>query len=670
MRVNHRFPRTERAPGSIRYPRLAHDCIDAAAAVLVGLFLLSNASALPAQEVGSSPEVLKKLSVEELMNIEVTSVSRRPEKLSVAASAIQVITGEDIRRSGATTVPEALRLASNLEIAQIDSRQWAISARGFNSTSANKMLVLIDGRTVYTPLYAGVFWDVQDVLLEDIERIEVISGPGATLWGANAVNGVINITTKRAEDTQGPLISAEGGIEPRDAGALRYGGVLGNGFHYRAYGKYFERGPSFLPDGTSVSDRWHLAQGGFRVDGELSSRDAITLQSDIYQGRMEQPLAGSLAVGGGNITSRWSRTLSDRSHLQLQVYFDRTERHIPTSIDEHLNTYDVDFQQQQRIGKHNEVVWGAGYRLIDDNIVNPIVFGFLPPSVTRQWFNAFAQDEIAGWADRFHLTLGTKVEHNDYTGFEYEPSVRAAWRLNEHDTLWSAISRAVRTPSRIDRDFYAPSVPPFVLLQGGPDFRSERLIAYEMGYRASVKDRLSLSLATYYNDYADLRSVELVNPPAPFPILLGNGLRGESYGVELTTDYQVTSAWKLRAGLTELRLHFAHEPGSTDTSSGTSEAQDPKLQWSLRSSLDLPGSCQFDADLRHVSSIQRQALPGYEELNVRLAWQPRRALELSIDGQNLLHARHAEFGMVTPMLSSTRKEIERSVYGKVLWHLF
>jgi len=614
-------------------------------------------------DTASSPRTLKKLSLEELMALEVTvtSVSRRPEKLSETASAIQVITQDDIRRSGATSLPEALRLASNLEVAQIDSHQWAISARGFNSTTSNKLLVLIDGRTVYTPLYAGVFWDVQDTLLEDIDRIEVISGPGATLWGANAVNGVINITTKKAQDTQGPLLTATGGRELRDSGAVRYGAALGTGFHYRAYAKYFERDSTALANGSDALNGWHMAQGGFRLDGALSARDGLTVQADLYSGRIEQTASDPTTVSGGNLLGRWSRTVSERSDLKLQLYVDRTRRRIPGTFAEALNTYDVDFQHHVLLGTRHDVVWGLGYRLIDDDVSNSLVLAFLPPKVTRQWFSAFLQDEVALVADQLNLTFGTKVEHNDYTGLEFQPSVRLAWRVSERDTLWSAVSRAVRTPSRIDREFYAPSVPPFFLV-GGTDFRSEKLIAYEAGYRTRLRPRLSVSLAAYYNDYDDLRSVEQVNPPAAFPIFIGNGLKGDSYGAELSADYRVMEAWRLRAGYTELRLHLTHKPGSTDMSAGSGEAQDARRQASFRSSLDLPANWQLEATYRYVSRIDSRNVPGYSEADLRLAWQPRPALELSLVGQNLLHDRHAEFG---PLL--TRQEIERGVYVKVLW---
>jgi iron complex outermembrane recepter protein len=626
-----------------------------------GLVIFSGYAFAQTEPALPPPSALKKLSVEELMDIEVTSVSKRPERLSETASAIQVITQEDIRRSGATRLPEALRLASNLEVAQRDSRQWAISARGFNNTLANKMLVLIDGRTVYTPLFAGVFWDVQDTLLEDIDRIEVISGPGATQWGANAVNGVINVITKHSKGSQGALLEGGGGTELRGFGGMRYGGALAPNLHYRVYGKYFDRDSTVLPNGQDATDDWHMGQGGFRMDWNASEANLITVQGDYYEGRIAQPGADDIAVSGGNVIGRWSHRISEASELKLQVYFDQTHRNIPGTFAEDLNTYDVDFQHHFPLGERHDIVWGLGYRLIDDDIGNTPALAFLPSQVSRQWFSAFGQDEIALVKDRLHLTLGTKIEHNDYTGFEFQPSGRLAWRLSEQQTIWSAISRAVRTPSRIDREFFVPGSPPF-LLAGGPDFDSETLLAYELGYRVQPLPRLALTLAAYYNDYDNIRSLEQANPPLPFPVVIANELEGESYGAELTADYRVTDWWRLRAGYTELRIDIRPKPGSTDTTAGSGESHDPERYFSLRSSLDLPGHWELDAAFRYVSRIENQQVPSYGELDVRLGWRPRPELEFSIVGQNLLHDHHAEFGNV-----AMRREIERGVYGTVLW---
>ena len=603
---------------------------------------------------------LKQLTVEELMNVEVTSVSRRAERLSQTASAIQVVTQEDIRRSGASSLPEALRLASNLQVAQVDSRQWAISARGLNSTAANKLLVLIDGRTVYTPLYSGVFWDVQQVPLTDIDRIEVISGPGATLWGANAVNGVINIITKDAKDTQGLLLSAGGGTELRGFGTARYGGPLGSSAHYRIYGSGFARDPTALPSGQDATDRWHLGQGGARVDWDASTSNRVTLQSDLYDGRIRQPSAGDIAVSGGNVMAKWSRTISETSNLTAQLYYDRTHRIIPGTFGEDLDSYDVDLQHQVRLGARHEVVWGLGYRLINDHVANTPALAFLPAHVTRQWFTGFVQDEIALVPDRLHVALGTKIEHNDYTGFEIQPGGRANWTLSPSATLWGAVSHAVRTPSRIDREFFAPGQPPY-FLAGGPAFDSEEEMAYELGYRHH-RGGLAVSVATFYNRYRGLRSLEQVNPPAPTPVVFGNGQDGESYGVEWTAESWLTSGWRVSAGYTELRIHIWPNPGSTDTTRGATESHTPDRQVFLHSSLDLPAHLRLDGRFRAISHIANQQVPAYAELNAQLTWQPTATLDLSIVGQHLLHRRHAEFGAL-----AMRRDIERGVYGLIEW---
>ncbi len=611
---------------------------------------------------GSSVKTLKQLSLEELMDIEVTSVSKRPEKLSETASAIQVITGDDIRRSGVTRLPEALRLATNLEVAQVDARQWAVSARGFNGTSANKLLVLIDGRTIYTPVNSGVFWDAQDVLLDDIDRIEVISGPGATLWGANAVNGVINITSKSAKDTQGGLVTAAAGDELTDFGAVRHGGTLAPNVYYRVYAKHTERDATRLANGNDASNDQEATQGGFRVDWEASDRQ-LTLQGDLYRARIDQLNQAAISLSGGNVLGRWSRTLAKDSDIKLQVYFDRTNRRQPVSFVESVNTYDVDFQHRLPLGERHGVVWGLGYRLIEDHIGNDYpALAFYPAQVTRQTFSAFAQDEIALVKDKLSLTLGTKIEHNARTGFEYQPSGRLAWRLSKEQTIWAAVSRAVHTPSRVDGELYAPRDPPFFQLVGNDQFESEVLLAYELGYRVQPRPWLFLSLATYYHDYDKLRNSERLNPPALLPFILRNSQEGSVVGAEFTADARVTDRWRLQAGYTQLHLELRNKPSSA--SFGPPTNADSNHQFSLRSSLDLPGHLEFDATYRFVARIKSQRTPAYDELDLRLGWRPTTQLELSVAGQNLLRDRHTEFqGSST----SPRQYIERSVYGKVTW---
>jgi iron complex outermembrane receptor protein len=634
----------------------------AAFAMFVLIVFAGHASGQTPQTV--QPSDLKKLSLDELQAIEVTSVSKRPEKLSGVPSSIQVITGDDIRRAGATSLPEALRLASNLHVAQVDSHEWAITARGFNNSTANKLLVLIDGRAVYTPLYAGVFWDVQDTLLEDIERIEVISGPGATLWGANAVNGVINISTKNAKDSQGALVTGTGGSELRGAGGLRYGGHVGADVQFRAYSQYVGRDSSALPVGRQATDDWNMGQGGVRVDWDASPVNHMTVQSDIYDGRIAQLGTNHIAVSGGNVLGRWSHTFSKDSDLSLQMYYDRTHRNIPGVFAEDLGTYDADFQHRLRLAARHNVVWGLGYRVSHDDEGNTAVLSFLPARLSQRWLSGFVQDEVPLGTDRVRLTLGTKIEHNDYTGVELQPSGRLAWTLTPRHLLWGAISRAVRTPSRIDRDFFVPLAPGSAsfLLAGGPTFVSEDVRAYELGYRGEPHDRLSWTVASFYNDYRHIRSLEQLTPPAPLPLVFANGQTGHSYGAELTAEYRVTEWWRLRSGYTALRLHVRPEPGSTDTSFGSTESHDPNYYGTLRQSLDLPAHLQCDVGFRYVGHILNQSVPAYRELDGRLAWQATRTVEISLAGQNLLHGHHAEFDV-----PGTRKEAERGVNGKLVW---
>jgi iron complex outermembrane receptor protein len=607
-----------------------------------------------------SLQALKRLTLDQLMNIEVTSVSRRAERLAQTASAIQVITQEDIRQSGATSLPEALRLATNLQVAQVDSRQWAISARGFNGTTANKLLVLIDGRTVYTPLFSGVFWDAQDVVLSDIDRIEVISGPGATLWGANAVNGVINVITKEAKDTPGLALVGGGGTELQGFGTARYGGTVGPRANYRIYGKGFARDRTLLPNGQDAPDDWHMGQGGFRLDWDASASNRLTLQGDLYDGRSNQLSPGDIALSGKNVIAKWAHTISANSDVGAQMYYDRTHRDIPGTFGEDLDIYDVDLQQRALLARH-DVVWGVGYRLTNDRVANSPGLAFLPPHVARQWFTAFVQDELALVAERLHVTLGTKVEHNDYTGFEIQPSGRVNWTLSQSSTLWAAISRAVRTPSRVDRELFVPAQPPY-FLAGGPNFHSEEELAYEAGFRHQSGPWL-LSLASFYSRYHGLRSLEQDSAPKPTPLVIANGQDGESFGAELAATYRVSDRWRLRGGYTELRVHVWPNPGSTDTTRGATESHTPDRQLFLHSSLDLPAHLRLDGMFRYLSEIANQQVPAYAELNAGFTWQPVAALDLSIVGQNLLHNRHAEFGTPT-----ARREIQRGVYGMAQWH--
>lgn len=648
----------------------------------IGALILYGSAASPAQaDNASSIGQLKQLNVEDLMNVEVTSVARHPEKLLQTASAIQVITQEDIRRSGATSIPEALRLADNLQVAQKNSHDWAISSRGFNTALANKLLVMIDGRTVYTPLYSGVFWDVQDYVLADIDRIEVISGPGGTLWGANAVNGVINIITKSAKDTQGLYAQAGGGSSPQDFTDVRYGGALNPDTQYRVYGKYFDRGSEVLANGDSASDAWRQGRGGFRVDSDPSAIDKLTVQGDLYEGHEDEQAGGTSDTSGENVLGRWSRRFSDTSDLSLQSYIDRTYISNPAGpfvlnglqlagaglLQDNLTTYDMDFQHRFRIGAANGIVWGWGFRYTHDVVSNAPAIAFLPPTLDRDLYSLFAQDEIALRPD-LSLTVGSKLERNNYTGFEVEPNVRLSWLLNSDQALWTAISRAVRTPSRIDQDVFEAAPPHFVLLEGGSDFTSESVVAYELGYRVQIEPQLSASVSSFFNHYNDIRSTT-ITPATLLPFVFANGLEGDTYGLEFSGNYQVSDAWSLHAGYTLLKEHLHVKPGQIDINDGLNETADPQHQFSLRSSLNLPRHTEFDTALRWVDTLHTNngpvvgTVPSYFELDAHLAWHASDRLEFALVGQNLLHNRHPEYGFPGP----ARPEIERTAYGKFTW---
>jgi len=629
-------------------------------AVVVLLACPDGTLAEPAAAEAASE--LKKLGLEELMNMEVTTASKRAEKLAEVPAVIQVITGDDIRRSGASSIPEALRLAANLQVAQVASSQWAISARGFNGTAANKLLVLIDGRSAYTPLFSGVFWDVQDTLLQDVDRIEVISGPGGTIWGANAVNGIVNIITKSARDTQGLYLEGGAGSELRGFGGLRYGGELRPDLHFRLYGKYFDRDDTVFPNGDDATNAWHMGQGGFRVDWDATNNNVLTLQGDLYDGRVDQADGNETVVTGGNLLGRWTHPFAEDSDLQFQAYYDRTRRRIPDLFSEDLDTYDVDLNHRFPLGRRQNIAWGLGYRLIEDEVGNSAALAFLPAQKSFQIFSAFLQDEITIVEDRLRVTLGSKFEHNDYTDFEFQPTARLIWTPTERQTLWAAVSRAVRTPSRIDEHLFVPGTPPFSVFAGGSNFVSEELLAYEAGYRVQPYAKLSLSVSGFYHDYDDLRSIEPVLPNTDFPAVFANGLEGETYGVELAATYQMTPWWRLRGGYTFLEKDIDLKPGSRDLNQGRGEGNDAEQHFLLRSSVDLPRHVEFDAAIRYVDTLTAPNVPSYIGIDLRLGWRPIRDLELAIVGQNLLDNQHPEFGA-----AATRQEIERSVYGKITW---
>jgi iron complex outermembrane receptor protein len=655
-----------------RRPRLKLRGTSPTVARLVGLWL----GAMGLTCFGTSDiDQLKRLSVEELMGIEVTTVSRSPLALAKAPSALQVITDWEIRRSGATNLPEALRLANNLSVARKNSHDWGISARGFNTELANKLLVMIDGRAVYTPLWSGVRWDVQDYLLEDIDRIEVVSGPGGSLWGANAVNGVINVTTKPAAETQGFYVEAGGGNQLRDFEAVRYGGKLAPGVFFRVYGKHFRRADEAFANGRDAGDHSDIRQGGFRIDADSPELGELTVQGDFYRGR--EGVVGTTEghVAGGNILSRWSKTFVNGSDVQLQLYYDRAFLGLPVAagafapagrFTDDLETYDLDLQHSFRPEEAHSIVWGVGYRFMDDESTTAPNLGFDPPAMHQDLISGFVQDQIA-LSNRSLLTIGTKIEHTHYTGWEVEPSVRVQRDLGRDNMIWGAISRAVRTPSRIDRDVRQPSSG-VVVLAGSNRFESETLIAYEVGLRGQLGPKVAGSVSTFHNDYNKIRSLA-PTPQTLLPFVILNDVQGHSYGVEFSFDADVQKWWRLHGGYTFLRTELGVRPGGIDINNALNETSDPESQVYIGSAIDLPQGVQFDAQLRWVDTLENNnngqvgTVPSYTDLTLRVALHVTENLEASIVGHNLLHDQHPEFGV--PAVA--RVEIRRSVFGKLAW---
>ncbi|SDE95282.1 iron complex outermembrane recepter protein [Massilia sp. PDC64] len=607
---------------------------------------------------------IAELSLEELANIQVTSVSKRSESLSDAAASIFVITGNDIRRAGAGSLPEALRLAPNLQVARVDARNYAVTARGFSSPFENKLLVLIDGRTVYSPLFSGVFWDVQDVVLDDVERIEVISGPGATLWGANAVNGVINIITKSSAATQGALLAATVGKDARD-GAVRYGGRLGAEGRYRAYAKHAENDDTHTAAGATSQTGWHRDQAGFRTDWGDNAQ-GLTVQGDVYDARLRQAGTPDIKVAGANLLGRMARTFADGSSATVQLYWDHTKRDQPNAFHERLDTFDLQAQHAVRVGDSHHVVWGGGYRLGRDRVGNGPAFGFLPGTLNLHWANLFAQDEIALKGD-LRLTAGLKLEDNNYTGVEVLPTLRLAWAPRPASLVWTSLSRAVRAPSRIDRDFYSPIAPrvvngvPQYAVAGGSGFESETAKVFELGHRAQPTATLSYSTTLFFSRYDRLRTLE-PNPSGPGSVF-ENRADGLTRGIEAWATWQAADAWRLSAGGVVQRVGTTLQPGSHDQTGTTGLfTSDPTHYWQVRSSYDIGAGQEFDVTVRHVGALPRPAVPAYTAVDARWGWRIRPGVELSIVGQNLFDPRHAEFGA-----PATRSEYERALAVRVVW---
>jgi iron complex outermembrane receptor protein len=675
---------------AIGSPRVAKRVI-----ILVGIALL----ALPAFPAGASqtPDLTQK-SLEDLMSIEVTSVSRREQKTSQAAAAIFVISREDIHRSGALNIPDLLRMVPGLDVAQIDAGKWAISARGFNGQYSNKLLVLIDGRTVYSPIFAGVFWDSQNVPVDRIERIEVIRGPGAAVWGSNAVNGVINIITQSAGDTQGGNITAGAGNASTGPETVRFGGKVRNLGAYRVSAEGFHLNALPTPTGLDGQDDWRLVRGGFRTDTTMSAKDSLTTEGEMYQGNAGEiaffpvsmlPAENATAAlrdrySGGSLLTRWNRTFSPDSETSLQVYFDRTARSDST-YNLGQNIVDIDFQHHIIRGARQDIVWGLGYRVSSDEINPTLRISATPQSRLTQLFSSFAQDEIAILHDRVHLSLSARLEHNDYTGFDLQPSARMVWTPDSKNSIWVAVSHADRTPARSDTDFRVNfevlpgspetgNLPMLVSLFGNPNQKNEQLTAFETGYRTTLTSRFSLDSTVFYNRYHDLESVEpgatrIETNPAPIHLLIpesfGNSLFGETHGIETFANWKVMRSWTLNPGYTFFAIHLHELAGSQDGSIPGTQGGTPDHQAQLRSSVSLPWNLQWNASAYFVNRLPAQSIPSYTRFDTGLSWLVGERVSLSLVGQNLLKDLHPEYSGPNSTVQSGL--MRRAAYAKITW---
>ncbi|MCP4686903.1 MAG: TonB-dependent receptor, partial [Desulfobacterales bacterium] len=638
-------------------------------------------------------QYLKSLSLEDLADIEVTSVSKKLEKLADAPAAVFVITSEDIRRSGVTSIPEALRMAPGVQVARLNANIWAITARGFNGQFANKLLVMIDGRAVYSPTYSGVHWNVQDLLFEDVERIEVIRGPGASLWGANAVNGVINIITRSAADTSGGLLVAGAGTEERGFGGVRYGARVGEGAHVRVYATWFDRDAGADYMGLGEHDDWRKCQGGFRSDWKLSEIHSFTFQGDVYAS--EAGMAGNYdtrtppfkeyivedaELAGGNLLARWTGAFPDLGDLALQVYYNRT-KHLSNLGDEIRDTFDVDFQHGFNLGERHDLLWGMACRWTRDKLGEARAVQFKPSKRSMDLFSLFFQDQVTLVENRLWLVLGAKLENGYFTDWEVQPTGRLLWRPGEMHTFWAAISKAVRTPSRAEIDGHinlsvvppgAPNNPsPFPIapyVDRNEDFASETLIAHEVGYRFQPSEKLFCDLALFYNDYPDLAAVESAGrlelaPEPPFileaPRELRNNGDARTMGMELAATLAPLDWWKLHLSYSYMKMYMSDNVNMELVGDYT------ERQLGLRSVMDLPYDLELDIWPRYVDDLAGAGVRRYLTADIRLGWRPSRNLAFSLVGRNLLEGDHLEFlDSLTPVLSTG---VERGVYGKVVW---
>ena len=639
---------------------------------------------------------LAAMNIEDLMNLQVTTASKNEQKLSQTAAAMYVITQEDIRRSGMTSVAELLRMVPGMDVAQVDANTWAISSRGFNDRFANKLLVLVDGRAVYTLTYSGVYWEVQDLVLEDIDRVEVIRGPGGLLWGANAVNGVINIITKKAEDTQGVLVTDEGGNQERTSTTTQFGGRAKNGA-YRIFAKYFDREPFANASGGNADDGWDMLHGGFRSDWHLSQRDTLTVQGDLYNGRVGRTITGVFSfapnapetsnvwtqLDGGNLLGRWRRTPSSTSDVTLQIYYDHYRKLDPV-LGEHRQMGDLDFQHHFVAYSRHDITWGAEFRRTVDHMVGSLALGFRPSRRNGWLLGGFVQDQIGLLRDRLRLNLGMRYEADKTNELPaIFPDIRLIWTPTARQSFWMAVSRAERTPSRADAGIDVDTtnvsssggLPTTIEYDGNPNIGDEYLTAFQAGYRAQYGKYFSANLTGYHNHYNSVRGTALGTPfvetdPGPphvvLPQIYNNSIAGATDGVEASATWQVASSWKLSGGYTWLRMNL-HSilPGDHSADLAANQGTSPSQQFNVRSYLNLPRNIQFDSMLYFVGGLSTFSVTAYPRLDSRIAWRPMEGMELSVTGQNLSQPRHLEFTSANQGILATH--VKRSFYGKMTW---
>jgi len=660
--------------------------------ITIGILSLALSLTFAGRAQNAPPVDLTQMNLEDLMAITVTSVSKKEQTLSRTAAAVFVINQEDIRRSGATSIPDLLRMAPGVDVQQIDASAWAISIRGFNSRYSNKVLVLIDGRAVYTPSFSGVLWDHLNMPLEDIERIEVIRGPGATVWGANAVNGVISIITKSSKETKGGLVTAAGGSQLHALGELQYGGGAGKNGSYRVFAKYFDVGNSA---GTSApaNDHWRRIHTGFRSDWDVTNRDSIMVQGSLFSNRENETVRPgftstpfdtltneNLDAAGGDILARWNHTLLGGSQTSIQAYYD-TYRRTEYGVPESLRTFDLDFQHHLAAGNRNDLVWGLGYRLNTSSLSPGYLISFTPPSRTDNLFSAFLQDEIR-LSDAFSLTVGWKLEHNAYTGVENEPSARIAWNSpGSPRTVWGAVSKAIRQPSRGDADIQTPlaTIPldpntiQVLRLFGNPNIEAEKVRDYELGYRSELTKRLSLDVATFLSFYSNLKTSEplpmAIIPGSPVQIFLprtfGNNGRATNYGGEVSLSWNANARWRISPSYSYLHANLHLDDPSGQGAHTTQIARDfPQNTFQLRSLLNLSRTIEFDQSLYYTARLPGGMIPGHARLDLRLSKRFGEFTEISVVGQNLLRPRTIEYGDSNALVGT---QAVRSVYGKITW---